>query len=154
MQHLPLAEDTILCWTNRRIESTFAFLKAVNRRFDTMTSENVQMVSMAMQNHLSAWIMANGEEISSVSAKKAYLDLKERRAAQFTLETAVEEFQLLNFSNWVNPGFYEGPRQLSTIKTNCKKCLVAMWPLAVASLHEKHRAPLFEFSFQYFIDFW
>ena len=64
-----------------------------------MTSENVQMVSMAMQNHLSAWIMANGEEISSVSAKKAYLDLKERRAAQFTLETALEEFQLLNFSN-------------------------------------------------------
>ena len=93
MQHLPLAEDTILCWTNRRIESTFAFLKAVNRRFDTMTSENVQMISMAMQNHLSAWIVANADAISSVGAYTAYRQLKEKRAAQFTLESAMADFQ-------------------------------------------------------------
>ena len=93
MHDIPLAEDDVLCWTNRRVESTFAFLKAVDKRFATMTSENVQMVSMSMQNHLSAWIMANGDSISSVGAYTAYVKLKERRAALFTLESAMEKFQ-------------------------------------------------------------
>ena len=93
MNNLPLAEDDVLCWTNRRIESTFAFLKAVDRRFTTMRPETVQMVSMSMQNHLSAWIVANADAISSVGAYTAYRQLKEKRAAQFTLESAMADFQ-------------------------------------------------------------
>ena len=92
MYNLPLDEDEVLSWTNRRVESTFAFLKAVDMRYSTMTTENIQMVSMAIQNHLSAWIMSNGQSISSGGAYKAYLDLREKRAQQFTLQYAMDNF--------------------------------------------------------------
>ena len=92
MYNLPLDDDEVLSWTNRRVESTFAFLKAVDRRYSTMTTENIQMVSMAIQNHLSAWIISNGESISSVGAHRAYLELREKRAQQFTLQWALDNF--------------------------------------------------------------
>ena len=57
-----------------------------------MTTDNIQMVSMAIQNHLSAWIISNGESISSGGAYKAYLELREKRAQQFTLQWAMDNF--------------------------------------------------------------
>ena len=93
MYNLPLDDEAVLSWTNRRVESTFAFLKAVARRCSIMTTENIQMVSMAIQNHLSAWIMSNGESISSVGAHRAYMELREKRAQQFTLQWAMDNFK-------------------------------------------------------------
>ena len=58
-----------------------------------MTAENIEMVSMCMQNHLSAWIMAHGDSISKAGADRVYRELKEKRLESFTLESALEDFE-------------------------------------------------------------
>ena len=51
MGSLPIADDKVLVWENRRLESSFAYLKSVYRRFSTMTIDNIQMVARSRQCH-------------------------------------------------------------------------------------------------------
>ena len=50
------------------------------------------MVSMAIQNHLALWLVSNQDAIPTHGADAAYHDLRRKRAEQFTLETALENF--------------------------------------------------------------
>ena len=68
-------------------------MKAVDRKFTTMSDEHVQMVSMSIQNHLALWMSSNPEAIPNHGADRAYHELRRRRAERFTLETAIEEFE-------------------------------------------------------------
>ena len=58
-----------------------------------MTGENVQMVSMSIQNHLALWMSSNPQAIPNHGADRAYHELRRKRAERFTLETALERFQ-------------------------------------------------------------
>ena len=58
-----------------------------------MTGENVQMVSMSIQNHLSLWMSSNSQAIPNHGADRAYHELRRKRAERFTLETALEQFE-------------------------------------------------------------
>ena len=92
MGDLPITDDKILVWENRRLESSFAFLKSVYRRFSTMTMENIQMVARSRQCHTSTWLASHLDEIDDGSVKEAYLRQIERYENAFTIEEAIENF--------------------------------------------------------------
>ena len=92
MGSLPIEDDKVLVWENRRIESTFAYLKSVYRRFSTMTIDNIQMVARSRQCHTSAWLAHHLDEIDDGSVKEAYLRQTERYQNAFTIEEAIENF--------------------------------------------------------------
>ena len=92
MGELEVSDDFVMQWSQRRIEASFAFLKCCARRFETMRTENVQMLARARQNHLSSWVNANLDEITDGSAEKAYYERMEKYEHDFTLEQAVESF--------------------------------------------------------------
>ena len=90
--NLEVSDDFVMQWSQRRIEASFAFLKCCARRFETMRTENVQMLARARQNHLSSWVNANMDEITDGSAEKAYYERMQKYEHDFTLEQAVESF--------------------------------------------------------------
>ena len=92
MGNLPITDDKVLVWKNRRLESSFAFLKSVYRRFSTMTMENIQMVARSRQCHTSTWLASHLDEIDDGSVKEAYLRQIERYENAFTIEEAIENF--------------------------------------------------------------
>ena len=92
MKDLPIPDSKLVEWTNRKVESAFAYLKSCDKKFSTMLSANVQMTALSKMNHISSWLQSNRHRVSSASAKADYYELRRKREAQFTLETAVEEF--------------------------------------------------------------
>ena len=92
MGFLPISDDKVLVWENRRLESSFAFLKSVYRRFNTMTIDNIQMVARSRQCHTSTWLASHLDEIDDGSVKEAYLRQIERYEQAFTIEEAIENF--------------------------------------------------------------
>ena len=92
MGELEVSDDFVMQWSQRRIEASFAYLKCCARRFETMRTENIQMLARARQNHLSSWVNANLDEITDGSAEKAYYERMEKYEHDFTLEQAVESF--------------------------------------------------------------
>ena len=96
IRSLPISDDKVVPWKNRRIESAFAYLKWVDRKYNTMTDSNIQMVSMSKMNHLVSWIQSNDGSISTTSAIASYNDLRRKREAEFTLEAAIENFSALS----------------------------------------------------------
>ena len=93
---LPIPDEKLVPWTNRRIESAFAYLKWVDRKYNTMTDSNIHMISMSKMNHLVSWIQSNNGSISTTSATASYYDLRRKREAEFTLEAAIESFSALS----------------------------------------------------------
>ena len=77
----------------RRVESSFAFLKATARYYATMTGNNVANIARARQNHLSLWLKHNCDAIHSGSVKKDYELQMERYGEAFTLEDAMTAFE-------------------------------------------------------------
>ena len=92
MGALGLDDEYVMEWSQRRIEASFAFLKCCARRFETMRSENVQVLSRARQNHVSSWVAYDLDKISDRSVKKAYYERMEMYEHDITLEDAVESF--------------------------------------------------------------
>ena len=92
MDDIGVSDDCVMQWTQRRIESGFAYLKCCGRRFDTMRGENVQMLARARQNHTSAWVAWDLELISDASTKEAYYERMEQYEYDFTLNDALESF--------------------------------------------------------------
>ena len=92
MSDLGIADDYVMEWSQRRIESSFAFLKCIAKRFETMRLENVQVLARARQNHTSSWVAYDLDKISDHSVKKAYYERMEKYEHDFTLEDAVESF--------------------------------------------------------------
>ena len=92
MGSLPIADNKVLVWENRRLESSFAYLKSVYRRFSTMTIDNIQMVARSPQCHTSTWLANNLDEVDDGSVKEAYLRQIERYEQAFTIEEAIENF--------------------------------------------------------------
>ena len=92
MGALDVSDDLVMEWSQRRIEASFAFLKCCARRFETMRSENIQVLARARQNHVSSWIAYDLDKISDRSVKKAYYERMEMYEHDFTLEEAVESF--------------------------------------------------------------
>ena len=92
MGSIEVSDDFLMQWSQRRIEASFAFLKCCRRRFETMRTENVELLARARQNHLSAWVNFNLDEITDGSVKKAYYEQMEKYEHDFTLEDAVESF--------------------------------------------------------------
>ena len=93
---LPIADSKIMEWTNRKVESAFAYLKQVDRKFGTMGNANIQLTSMAKMNHLSSWLQSNSHRVSTASAKADYYELRRKRESEWTLEMAVDEFLSAN----------------------------------------------------------
>ena len=77
----------------RRVESTFAFLKAIARFYATMTGNNVANLARSRQNHLDIWLKHNRGAFQCGSVKQSY----ERQVAQyreaFTLNDAMTAFE-------------------------------------------------------------
>ena len=96
IKDLPIPDSKLVEWTNRKVESAFAYLKSCDRKFSTMLSANVQMTALSKMNHISSWLQSNRHRVSSASAKADYYELRRKREVQFTLETAVEEFLSAN----------------------------------------------------------
>ena len=92
MGTLPLSDDHVMEWSQRRIESSFAFLKCSAKRFDTMRVENIQVLARARQNHTSSWVAYDLDKISDRSVKQAYYERMEMYEHDFTLEDAMESF--------------------------------------------------------------
>ena len=92
MGSISVDDDCVMQWSQRRIESTFAFLKCCARRFETMRDENVSMLARARQNHTSTWVAWNLDLISDASTKEAYYERMEKYEHDFTLEQAIESF--------------------------------------------------------------
>ena len=92
MGTLGLGDNHVMEWSQRRIEASFAFLKCCARRFETMRSENVQVLARARQNHVSSWVAYDLDKMSDRSVKKAYYERMEMYEHDFTLEEAVESF--------------------------------------------------------------
>ena len=95
VRSLPISDAKVVPWTNRRIESAFAYLKWVDRKYGTMSDSNIHMISMSKMNHLVSWIQSNDEQASANSALAAYYELRRKREAEFTLEAAIENFTAL-----------------------------------------------------------
>ena len=89
---LPIEDSKVMEWTNRKVESAFAYLKQVDRKYTTLANANLQMISLAKMNHLSSWLQTNSHRVSSASAKADYYELRRKRESEFTLEMAVDEF--------------------------------------------------------------
>ena len=96
IRSLPIPNEKVVPWTNRRIESAFAYLKWVDQKYNTMTDSNIHMISMSKMNHLVSWIQSNNGSISTTSATESYYDLRRKREAEFTLEAAIENFSALS----------------------------------------------------------
>ena len=77
----------------RRVESTFAFLKATARYYMTMTGNNVANLARARQNHLDIWLRHNREAIHSGSVKLSYERQIQRYQEAFTLDDAMTAFE-------------------------------------------------------------
>ena len=92
MGALPIADDKVLVWENRRLESSFAYLKSVYRKFSTMTMDNIQMVARSRQCHTSTWLAHHLDEVDDGSVKEAYLRQIEQYEHAFTIEEAIEHF--------------------------------------------------------------
>ena len=92
MSDLGIDDDYVMEWSQRKMESSFAFLKSMDRRFDTMRPENVQVLARARQNHTSSWVAYDLEKITDHSVKKAYYERMEKYEHDFTLADAVESF--------------------------------------------------------------
>ena len=92
MGALPIADDKVLVWENRRLESSFAYLKSVYRKFSTMTMDNIQMVARSRQCHTSTWLAHHLDEVDDGSVKEAYLRQIEQYEHAFTIEEAIENF--------------------------------------------------------------
>ena len=92
MKALPLSDEYVMAWSQRSMEASFAFLKCSDKRFDTMRSENVQLLARARQNHTSSWVAYDLDKIADGSVKKAYYERMEMYEHAFTLEDAVESF--------------------------------------------------------------
>ena len=96
IRDLPISDSKFVEWTNRKVESAFAYLKSCDRKFSTMLTANVQMTALSKMNHISSWLQSNRHRVSSASAKADYYELRRKREVQFTLETAIEEFLSAN----------------------------------------------------------
>ena len=92
MRDLPIPDEKAVEWTNRRVESAFAYLKSIDKKFSTMITDNVQMTALAKMNHISSWLQSNRHRVSTASARADYYELRRKRETSFTLEMAVEEF--------------------------------------------------------------
>jgi len=77
----------------RRVESSFAFLKATARYYATMTGNNVANIARARQNHLAAWLRLNRDAVNSGSVKEAYERQIARYQEAFTLNDAMTAFE-------------------------------------------------------------
>ena len=67
-------------------------MKALARRFETMTDQNIQNLARSRQNHLPAWFQHRQSALDPGSVKKSY-DVQIREFQErFTLEDAVNEF--------------------------------------------------------------
>ena len=95
VRSLPISDNKVVPWTNRRIESAFAYLKTVDKKFSTMIASNVHMIAVSKMNHLASWIQSNSQVASTSSARASYYELRRKREAEFTLEAAIEEFSAL-----------------------------------------------------------
>ena len=80
----------------RRVESTFAFLKATARFYSTMTGNNVANLARARQNHLDLWLKNHRGAIHSGSVKEAYERQIARNQEAFTLQDAMTAFEAEN----------------------------------------------------------
>ena len=80
-------------WCFRRVESTFAFLKATARFYSTMTGNNVANLARARQNHLDLWLKHNRGAINSGSVKESYERQIARYEEAFTLNDAMSAFE-------------------------------------------------------------
>ena len=77
----------------RRVESTFAFLKATARFYATMTGNNVANLARSRQNHLDIWLKYNRGAFQSGSVKQAYERQIARYREAFTLNDAMTAFE-------------------------------------------------------------
>ena len=87
MGYLPIGDDQVLVWENRRMESSFAYLKSVFRRFSTMTIDNIQMVARSRQCHTSTWLAHHLDEVDDESVKKAYFRQIEKYEHAITIRS-------------------------------------------------------------------
>jgi len=77
----------------RRVESTFAFLKATARYYMTMKGNNVANLARARQNHVDIWLRHNRDAIHSGSVKLSYERQIQRYQEAFTLNDAMTAFE-------------------------------------------------------------
>ena len=59
IRDLPISDSKFVEWTNRKVESAFAYLKSCDRKFSTMLTANVQMTALSKMNHISSWLQSN-----------------------------------------------------------------------------------------------